>query len=70
MGASVTVVALSESQRDDAIRLGAKEFIASNDEAKLQEARGTLNFVVDTVPVPHNLSAILGLLTFRGVIAL
>ncbi|CAF1043292.1 unnamed protein product [Rotaria sp. Silwood1] len=67
MGAHVTVLALSESQRNDAIRLGAKEFIVSNDQEKLKEAEGTLNFIIDTVPVPHNVSAMLGLLAFQGV---
>ncbi|CAF1190856.1 unnamed protein product [Rotaria magnacalcarata] len=67
MGAHVTVIALSESQRNDAIRLGAKGFIVSNDQETLNKAEGTLNFIIDTVPVSHNVSALLQLLAFEGV---
>ncbi|CAF0933015.1 unnamed protein product [Rotaria sordida] len=66
MGAHVTVIALSESQRSDAIRLGAEVFIVSNDREKLKEAEGSLNFIIDTVPVPHDVAGLLQLLEFQG----
>lgn len=67
MGAHVTVIALSESQRSEAIRLGAKVFIVSSDQVKLNEAEGSLNFILDTVPVPHDVTGLLQLLAFQGV---
>ena len=70
MGAEVTVFALNDSQRDEALRLGARHFIVSDDKEKLQSKQRSLNLIIDTVPVPHDLSALLGLLTFRGVLCL
>lgn len=70
MGAHVTVIALSESQRQDAIRLGAKDFIASSNEEELNKAIGTINYIIDTVPVLHNVSKLLELLAFQGVLCM
>lgn len=67
IGAHVTVIALLESQRSDAIRLGAKAFILSNDRDKLKQADGSLNLIIDTVPVRHDVASMLQLLAFQGV---
>lgn len=70
MGAHVTVFALNESQREDALRLGAQDFIVSDDKDKFQTKKKSLSLIIDTVPVPHDLSALLELLTFRGVLCM
>jgi alcohol dehydrogenase (NADP+) len=70
MQASVTVISLSESQRSDAMRLGAQDFIVADDEEKLKAAHQSLNLIIDTVPVPHDLSTLLKLLTYQGVLCM
>lgn len=67
MGAHVTVRTRNESQRDDAFRLGAKQFILSNDQMKLKEIDGSSDLILDTVPNPHNVASLLQLLDFQGV---
>ena len=70
MGASVTVLALSDAQRADAIRLGAQAFFVSTDVEQLKSISRTLDVIIDTVPVPHDINALLQLLKFRGILCM
>ena len=67
MGAHVTVISTSESKRNDAIKLGAKDFIVSKDPEQLKTATDSFNFILDTVSVNHDVSSMLNLLAFHGI---
>ncbi len=67
LGAHVTVISTSESKRDDAVKLGAKAFIASKDPEQLKAAENSFDFIIDTVSAEHDVVAMINLLAFQGV---
>jgi uncharacterized zinc-type alcohol dehydrogenase-like protein len=69
-GAEVTVLSTSEKKRGDATRLGAHHFINSKDENQLNEAKGTFDFLLDTVSATHDLNQMISLLKLDGTIIL
>ncbi|HZX77354.1 NAD(P)-dependent alcohol dehydrogenase [Lysobacter sp.] len=70
MGAEVTVLSTSESKRDDAIALGAKDFAATRDGTVFKTHAMRFDFVVDTVSAPHDYNAYLNLLKVDGTMIL
>ena len=66
MGAHVTVLSHSQSKKDDALRLGADAFIATNDPEALKAHAGKFEFLLDTVSAEHDLNAYLELLGLDG----
>ena len=70
MGANVTVMSHSPEKRDDALRLGAHEFIATNDLGVLQKHAKQFDFVLDTVCAPHDFNVYLNLLRRDGTMVL
>ncbi len=67
LGAHVTLFTRSTSKVDEARRNGADAIVISTDAAQLQQAAGTLNYILDTVPVEHDLNPYLGCLAVDGV---
>jgi alcohol dehydrogenase (NADP+) len=70
LGAQVTVLSSSPSKRDDAIRLGAHDFLVTSDPAAFAGAARRFDFLLDTVSAPHDLAAYAGLLRTDGVMVL
>jgi len=70
MGAEVTVFSTSPSKEADALRLGAKHFVSSKEEAAMSAMAGKLDFIIDTVSAPHPISSFLGLLRPDGTLVL
>jgi uncharacterized zinc-type alcohol dehydrogenase-like protein len=66
MGAHVTVLSHSPGKRDDALRLGADDFIATGQEGAFQAHAGRFSFILDTVSAPHDYNAYLNLLGRDG----
>ena len=66
MGAHVTVLSHSPKKREDALRLGADDFIATKDESVFKENAGRFNFILDTVSAQHDYNAYLNLLQRDG----
>jgi uncharacterized zinc-type alcohol dehydrogenase-like protein len=66
LGARVAVLSQSNSKRDDALRLGADEFIATRDGDALSKNASRFAFILDTIAAPHDLNAYLGLLRRNG----
>jgi uncharacterized zinc-type alcohol dehydrogenase-like protein len=66
MNADVTVISTSESKRDDAIKLGAKQFLLSIDVEQINTATNTFDLIIDCVPVNHDLTQIFSTLKFEG----
>lgn len=66
LGAEVTVVTASPNKRDDALKLGAHDVLVSGDAAAMAAAMGRFDFVLDTIPVQHDLSPYLLLVGRKG----
>src|SRR5947209_5648197 len=49
-GAHVLLFTTSPHKTADALRLGAREVVVSKDEAEMQKHRGSIDFILDTVP--------------------
>jgi uncharacterized zinc-type alcohol dehydrogenase-like protein len=62
MGAKVTVLSHSPGKRADALRLGADDFLATNDPGVFEKNAGRFDFILDTVSAKHDYNAYLGLL--------
>ncbi len=62
MGAKVTVLSHSPGKRDDALALGATDFIATSDPGVFAAHAGRFDLIIDTVSAPHDYSAYLRLL--------
>ena len=70
LGAHVTVLSHSPGKRQDALRLGAEDFIATNDPAVFEKNAGRFDFILDTVSAKHDYGAYLGLLRRDGTMVL
>ena len=66
-GAEVTVLSTSPKKEEDAKKLGAHHFVVTTDPAQIEAAKGTFDFILDTVSAPHDLNVYLGLLGVNGV---
>jgi uncharacterized zinc-type alcohol dehydrogenase-like protein len=67
LGAEVTVFTRSAAKADEARRQGAHQVVVSSDESEMQVMAGHLDFVLDTVPVQHDLNPYLAALRYNGV---
>ena len=70
MGADVVLFTTSAGKADDALRLGATEVVVSRDRAAMRHQRARLDFVLDTVAVPHDLDTYLDVLRRDGTLCL
>nr|ALW82982.1 vomilenine reductase 2 [Rauvolfia tetraphylla] len=62
-GVKVTVISTSSIKKGEAINdLGADAFLVSTDAKQMQAGSGTLDGILDTVPVVHPIEPLLGLL--------
>ncbi|RWU21622.1 hydroxyacid dehydrogenase [Pseudomonas alkylphenolica] len=67
MGAEVTLFTRSASKAEEARRQGADHVIVSTDAAQMQAAAEHFDFLLDTIPVQHDLNPYLQTLKFDGV---
>ncbi len=70
MDAQVTVLSHSPGKRQDALRLGADDFIATRDAQVFTQHAGRFDFILDTVSAQHDYNACLGLLRRGGTMVL
>ncbi|HET6633316.1 MAG TPA: NAD(P)-dependent alcohol dehydrogenase [Rhodanobacteraceae bacterium] len=66
MGAHVTVLSHSPGKREDALKLGAEDFIATGDLDALKQNANRFDLILDTVSAQHDYNAYLGLLKRNG----
>ncbi len=66
MGAEVTLFTRSESKVAEGKRNGADHVVVSSDESRMQAAAGTLNYILDTVPVEHDFNPYMACLALDG----
>ena len=70
MGAHVVAFTTSASKRQDALALGASEVVVSRNAEEMAGHAASLDFILNTVAVPHDLDAFFTLLKRDGTMAL
>ncbi|MDM0042800.1 NAD(P)-dependent alcohol dehydrogenase [Variovorax sp. J22G21] len=70
LGAHVVLFTTSPSKTEDALRLGAKEVVVSENADALAIHRNSFDFILDTVAVTHNLDPLVTLLKMNGTLVL
>ncbi|OCX53260.1 hydroxyacid dehydrogenase [Mucilaginibacter sp. PPCGB 2223] len=65
-GAEVTVLSTSPSKEADAKKLGAHNFVVTTDAEQVKAAKGTFDFILDTVSADHDLNMYLRMLKTDG----
>jgi len=70
LGAEVTVVTRSAAKAAEARALGAHQVLLSADPEAMKRAAGCFDFVLDTIPVIHELDSSLRLLRTHGALVL
>ncbi|MHA4895481.1 NAD(P)-dependent alcohol dehydrogenase [Pedobacter sp. PWIIR3] len=65
-GAEVTVLSTSPKKEEDAKKLGAHHFVVTTDAEQVKAARGTFDFILDTVSAEHDFNMYLSLLRTDG----
>ncbi|MDN3594747.1 NAD(P)-dependent alcohol dehydrogenase [Zunongwangia endophytica] len=62
LGAKVVMITTSPGKSDDAKRLGADEVLISKDAEQMAEHKASFDFLLNTVPVKHDINPYIGLL--------
>lgn len=66
MGAEVTLFTRSQAKVEEGKRNGATHVVVSSDAEQMEQAAGSLNYILDTVPVEHDLNPYLACLAVNG----
>ena len=66
MGAEVTLFTRSADKVEEGKRNGADRVVISTDEQQMKHAAGSLNYILDTVPVEHDLNPYIACLAVDG----
>jgi len=70
LGAHVTVLSHSVNKREDALRLGADDFLATRDASVFDKNANRFDFILDTVSAQHDYNAYLNMLRRDGTMVL
>ncbi len=70
LGAEVTMITTSPAKGADARKLGADHVLVSTDLAAMKAATRSFDFLLDTIPVSHDLSPYLQLLDKQGTLCI
>lgn len=62
LGAKVVMITTSPEKGEDAKRLGADEVLISKNEEQMKAHKGSFDFLLNTIPVRHDMNPYLGLL--------
>ncbi|MER7283092.1 zinc-binding dehydrogenase [Dactylosporangium sp. NPDC000244] len=68
LGAEVTVLSRSAYKEQDAKDLGATGLLVTTDDAQVAAARGSFDFILDTISADHDLSPLIGMLDLDGTL--
>lgn len=69
-GAHVTMITTSPDKKKDAKKLGAHDVIISKNEVEMEKAAGTFDFILNTIPSPHDVNPYVNLLKRDGVMTI
>ena len=67
-GADVTVLSTSPNKKEDALKLGAHNFVVTTDEEQLQSVANKFDFILDTLSANHDYNKYVGLLKTGGTL--
>jgi uncharacterized zinc-type alcohol dehydrogenase-like protein len=70
MGAEVTVLSRSKKKEEEARSIGATGILASTDEAAMEAAAASMDLIIDTVPVEHDVTPYTPLLDIDGTLVI
>jgi uncharacterized zinc-type alcohol dehydrogenase-like protein len=70
MGAKVTVLSHSPNKREDALRLGASDFVVTSEAGAFDKHAGRFDFILDTASAAHDLNAYMRLVKRDGIMVL
>ncbi|MFT4102161.1 MAG: NAD(P)-dependent alcohol dehydrogenase [Burkholderiaceae bacterium] len=70
LGAQTVMISTSPDKAEDARRLGASEVLISREHDAMRSAKGSFDFILDTVPVYHDVDDYLKLLKRDGTLCL
>lgn len=70
LGAKVVMITTSPSKAADAKKLGADEVVISKDEGQMQQHANSFDFLLNTIPVRHDLNPYLSLLKRDATMAI
>jgi uncharacterized zinc-type alcohol dehydrogenase-like protein len=68
MGANVTVLSQSLKKQDDATRLGADHFFATNDPATFKQLANSFDLIINTVSASMDINQYFGVLRLNGTL--
>lgn len=69
LGAEVTAITGTAAKAEELLALGATRVLVTSDAGAMEQARGSLDVVVDCVPVQHGLKPLLDVLDLDGTLA-
>lgn len=69
-GAHVTMITTSPDKKKDAEKLGAHDVIISKDPKQMEAATGTFDYILNTIPSPHDVNPYVNLLKRDGVMTI
>mmetsp|Transcript_221 Transcript_221/g.320 ORF Transcript_221/g.320 Transcript_221/m.320 type:complete len:356 (+) Transcript_221:78-1145(+) len=69
-GAQVVVLSRGTDKKDDAMKLGAHEYVDTTDKSAMEKAASTMDMIVDTICAQHDMNAYLSLLRKDGKLCL
>jgi alcohol dehydrogenase (NADP+) len=70
MGADVTVLSRTKDKEADALALGADRLLVSSDASAMKKAASSMDLIIDTVPVEHDLNPYLPLLDIDATLVI
>ena len=70
MGARTVMITTSPEKGDDAKKLGADDILISKDENAMSEWAGKFDFLLNTIPVVHDINPYIGLLKFDATMCI
>jgi alcohol dehydrogenase (NADP+) len=62
LGAKVVAFTRSESKRDEIRKMGADRVVVSTDDEQMKDAAQSLDLLINTIPVPHDLNPYISLM--------
>ena len=66
MGATVTALTTSKNKSQMGLDIGAHKVVVTSDTEKMKEAAKSLDLIINTVPVKHDINNYIPLLDFKG----
>jgi uncharacterized zinc-type alcohol dehydrogenase-like protein len=66
MGAEVTVISRTTNKKEDALKLGAHAFVATDSFQDMNDAENHFDFILDTVSAKHDVNKLFNLLKRKG----